>query len=198
MHLEVRVMKRSGLILLINNLFKSRRMGIQRHRPVPVLAVSWWLFFFKWHFQELGDEGKGKDFISLGLQNGHVVFRLVNCLCPCWLCPLGSSGKWKMWFVICCSTILDHRVTDQLKSPAASYTVVFQVLWTQILQLYWICESCLCVCGFEFVSAEPETMCVPQLPAGQWSCRDHVQRAHQWRQLAQNHRCQVLLHKPTK
>ncbi|XP_031421929.1 basement membrane-specific heparan sulfate proteoglycan core protein isoform X6 [Clupea harengus] len=26
------------------------------------------------HAHELGDEGKGKDFISLGLQNGHVVF----------------------------------------------------------------------------------------------------------------------------
>ncbi|XP_045897684.1 basement membrane-specific heparan sulfate proteoglycan core protein-like [Micropterus dolomieu] len=26
------------------------------------------------HFQELGEHGKGKDFISLGLQNGHLVF----------------------------------------------------------------------------------------------------------------------------
>lgn len=27
------------------------------------------------YFQELGEHGKGKDFISLGLQNGHLVFR---------------------------------------------------------------------------------------------------------------------------
>lgn len=27
------------------------------------------------YFQELGAHGKGQDFISLGLQNGHLVFR---------------------------------------------------------------------------------------------------------------------------
>ncbi len=32
------------------------------------------------YFQELGEHGKGKDFISLGLQNGHLVFR--------WLSPV--------------------------------------------------------------------------------------------------------------
>ena len=34
------------------------------------------------YFQELGAHGKGQDFISLGLQNGHLVFRWLSFLTP--------------------------------------------------------------------------------------------------------------------
>ncbi|XP_048872624.1 basement membrane-specific heparan sulfate proteoglycan core protein isoform X13 [Brienomyrus brachyistius] len=54
--LEIRTASSEGLILW---------QGVEQNSALPKLHAN---------RKELGDQGKGKDFISLGLQNGHLVF----------------------------------------------------------------------------------------------------------------------------
>lgn len=78
-----------GAICMYSLMFAAgQRLTIFSHTPhrLPLLTKHI-------YFQELGEHGKGKDFISLGLQNGHLVFR--------WLSPvvlLTSEGVWYIYF----------------------------------------------------------------------------------------------------
>lgn len=61
-------------------LLSGSQYSITQH-PLPLLTKHI-------YFQEPGENGKGKDFISLGLQNGHLVFR--------WLSPVTLYFCWHL------------------------------------------------------------------------------------------------------